>query len=405
MGEFWLQSPTHDKFNDMLDAISGAHIYGKNLIQAEGFTQLRTMWNENPWMVKPLLDRNFALGINKIFHHVYVHNPHTDKAPGMTLDGIGFYFQRDQTWWSHGRAWSDYIQRSQTLLQFGRQVVDIAVFTGEETPRRALLPERIVNSLPGIFGTQKALSEKKRLANEGQPLRVMPVGVTHSANITDAGEWINPLNGYAYDSFNKDALLNLAKVENGKLVLPGGSSYSILVLPKPHQMSPESSYMSKEVAEKIREIQRGGVVVLLGDKPYQVPGFLRNLQSDRELAEITNEIWSASDEFKLPFRQKDFKTFDLERDIDMNGEKDIAWNHRTDENVDIYFISNQKEKMRNVEVSFRVSGMQPEIWNPVTGEIKNAENWKIENNRTCVSLTLVENQSLFVVFRKVTTDK
>lgn len=49
--------------------------------------------------------------------------------------------------------------------------------------------------------------------------------------------------------------------------------------------------------------------------------------------------------------------------------------------------------------------MQPEIWNPVTGEIKNAENWKIENNRTCVSLTLVENESLFVVFRKVTTDK
>ena len=28
MGEFWLNSPTHDKPNDMLDAISGAHIYG-----------------------------------------------------------------------------------------------------------------------------------------------------------------------------------------------------------------------------------------------------------------------------------------------------------------------------------------------------------------------------------------
>jgi hypothetical protein len=29
MGEFWLNSPTHDKPNDMLDAISAAHIYGK----------------------------------------------------------------------------------------------------------------------------------------------------------------------------------------------------------------------------------------------------------------------------------------------------------------------------------------------------------------------------------------
>jgi hypothetical protein len=32
MGEFWLNSPTHDKPNDMFDAISGAHIYGKNII-------------------------------------------------------------------------------------------------------------------------------------------------------------------------------------------------------------------------------------------------------------------------------------------------------------------------------------------------------------------------------------
>jgi len=41
MGEFWLNSPTHDKPNDMLDAISGAHIYGKNIIQAESFTSAK----------------------------------------------------------------------------------------------------------------------------------------------------------------------------------------------------------------------------------------------------------------------------------------------------------------------------------------------------------------------------
>jgi hypothetical protein len=88
MGEFWLNSPTHDKPNDMLDAISGAHIYGKNIIQAEGFTELRGTWNEHPAMLKTLLDRNYALGINKLFFHVNTHNPYTDRQPGMTLDGI-----------------------------------------------------------------------------------------------------------------------------------------------------------------------------------------------------------------------------------------------------------------------------------------------------------------------------
>ena len=66
MGEFWLNSPTHDKPNDMLDAISGAHIYGKNIIQAEGFTEVRGTWDEHPGMLKALLDRNYALGINRL---------------------------------------------------------------------------------------------------------------------------------------------------------------------------------------------------------------------------------------------------------------------------------------------------------------------------------------------------
>ena len=57
----WLNSPTHDKPNDMLDAISGAHIYGKNIIQAEGFTEVRGTWDEYPAMLKALLDRNYAL--------------------------------------------------------------------------------------------------------------------------------------------------------------------------------------------------------------------------------------------------------------------------------------------------------------------------------------------------------
>ena len=71
----------------MLDAISGAHIYGKNITQAEGFTEVRGTWDEYPGMLKALLDRNYALGINRLFYHVYVHNTWLRPAePGMTFD-------------------------------------------------------------------------------------------------------------------------------------------------------------------------------------------------------------------------------------------------------------------------------------------------------------------------------
>jgi hypothetical protein len=402
MGEFWLQSPTHDKFNDMLDAISGAHIYGKNIIQAEGFTQLRIMWNETPRMLKPLLDRNYALGMNKLFNHVFVHNPYLNKAPGVTLDGIGTFLQRDQLWWKYGKGWSDYIYRCQTLLQFGHPVVDIAVFTGEETPRRAILPDRLINSLPGIFGEEKLNNEKKRLINEGQPLRTMPVGVNHSAHITDAGDWIDALHGYAYDSFNRDALLHLARVRNGRLVLPGGMSYKMLILPEPYSMSPDSDYMSMEIAEKIKEWQDQGLIILLGHKPNRIPGFSKNGRLAKNLKEVAEKIWNVSPNFLLPYQQKDFSQFGLERDIDFDGQKEIAWAHRADENVDIYFISNQKSENRNINISFRCVGRIPEVWNPVTGEIYEANEWNMKNGRTYIRLQLFENQSLFVVFKKNT---
>ena len=207
MGEFWLNSPTHDKPNDMLDAISAAHVYGKNIVQAEGFTEVRGVWDETPAMIKPLLDRNFALGMNRLFFHVNTHNPWMNKKPGMTLDGIGLFFQRDQTWFPEAKGLVKYITRCQELLQKGKPVVDIAVYTGEELPARAFTPDKVVKMLPGLFGDKRVAAEKARLANVGQPMEESPVGVRHSAGILDMKDWINPLHGYLYDSMNKDALL------------------------------------------------------------------------------------------------------------------------------------------------------------------------------------------------------
>lgn len=369
MGEFWLNSPTHDKPNDMLDAISGAHIYGKNIIQAEGFTEVRGTWNEHPGILKALLDRNYALGINRLFFHVYVHNPWLDRKPGMTLDGIGLFFQRDQTWWNKGaKAFCEYITRCQSLLQYGHPVADIAVFTGEEMPRRSILPERLVPSLPGIFGAERVESERIRLANEGQPLRVRPVGVTHSANMSDPEKWVNPLRGYAYDSFNKDALLRLAKAENGRMTLPGGASYKVLVLPLPRPMNPDPAALSPEVKQKINELKEAGILIP-----------------------------------SLPYKEDDFSSYGLERDLIVP--ENIAWTHRQGEQGDIYFIANQLEETRTFTASMRIDGRKPECWNPVTGEINADIPYEQKSHRTEITLTLAPNESVFIVYPAEEDDK
>lgn len=361
MGEYWLNSPTHDKPNDMFDAISGAHIYGKNIVQAEGFTEVRGVWDEDPASVKSLLDRNFALGMNRLFFHVNTHNPWMDRKPGMTLDGIGFFFQRDQIWMPEARPFVDYVTRCSALLQQGRPVQDIAVYIGDEMPRRSVLPERLVPMLPGIFGEERVASEQARLANVGQPMQESPVGVNHSAGIVDTKDWVNALRGYQYDSFNPDVLLNHSTARNGKMVLDGGAEYRVVVVPQARPMNPEC-VVSSEAKAKIEELQKAGVVVI--DKPYT---------------------------------DADFSKYGLQRDVVLP--KDVAYAHRTSKDGEIYFLSNQKEETISIGAEFpRWEGRDnsnavPYIYDAVSNSISVAY---CEDKTVFVDLPA--NGSCFVLF-------
>ncbi|MEO6733606.1 MAG: glycosyl hydrolase [Ferruginibacter sp.] len=418
MGEFWLRSPTHDKPNDMADAISGAHIYGKNIIQAEAFTELRLSWDEHPGMLKALQDRNYALGINRLSYHVFMHNPWINRKPGMTLDGIGLFFQKDQTWWKQGKAWVDYAKRCQALLQVGKPVVDIAVFIGEEVPSRSVLPENLVATLPGIIGKELVAKEKIRLANVGEPMIQSPPGVNHSANMINLDDWSDPLHGYAYDSYNKDALLRISKTQSGSIALDGGANYKLLVLPTKLKMIPNGNLMSDKVALQLRKLVTDGATLLVNEKPTINPG-LNNaaLKLSSSVAAIwNNKTFKAEDGIKSwklgkgqviqgPYTNGSFEAIGFAPDfiaVDTKGmrAKLIAWNHRTAPGVDIYFISNQQDSGRIIEVSLRVIGRIPEIWDAVTGNIQTAKTWKIEKDRTVLPVQLEPNGSVFVVLQQ-----
>jgi hypothetical protein len=404
MGEFWLRSPTHDKPNDMLDAISAAHIYGKRIIQAEGFTELRMAWDEHPAMLKSLLDRNYALGINRMVYHVFAHNPWLDRKPGMTLNSVGLYFQRDQTWWKPGAAWVDYAIRCQKLLQRGVPVADVAVFTGEEIPRRSVLPERLTYTLPGIMGKEVVEREEKRLQNVGVPVKEMPASVW-STNIAEPKDWVNPLNGYAYDCINADALL-MAEMKNGRIVLPGGASYGVLVIPAKHPMLPDGTIMSLAVARHLLQLVKQGANVLLPDGLRETPG-LGTSKDETVLMGIVDEIRSAGKKNvgQVPYVKTDFENFGLQRDVifadDQNNViKNIAYTHRVDGNTNIYFISNQSDKPVSLDASLRVAGGVPEIYDAVANRISIAKNWKVVNGRMQLPLHFEGSGSLFVIVKK-----
>ncbi|MBD2754098.1 DNA-binding protein [Spirosoma sp. BT704] len=422
MGEFWLNSPTHDKPNDMLDAVSAAHIYGKRIVQAEGFTTVRMDWSEHPGMLKTLQDRNYALGINKLVYHVFTHNPWTDRKPGMTLDGVGLYFQRDQTWWKSAKAWVDYAQRCQTLLQVGHPVADIAVFTGEDLPRRSVLPDRLVTTLPGLFGKDVIHQEAKRVANVGEPLRQKPAGVTHSANMADPENWVDPLRGYAYDSFSPDALNTLAKVQGGNVSFAPDADYSLLVLPRKNPLNTNNAYTNPETLTKLVSLVKDGATLLVGEKPLYKAGKSPN----NSLKALTDELWGGLFQeindgkatFRLkrlgqgriiqtPFQADSFDQLGIRRDVtftDSSGHyvRDIAWTHRKDGETDVYFVANQQNKQRDISASFRQFFKVPELYNPVTDELTDAHQWRMQGLTMQLPLRLEPNASLFIIFRRST---
>lgn len=412
-GEFWLKSPTHDKPNDMLDAISGGHIYGKDIIQAEAFTALKMDWNEQPGNLKTLADWNYALGINRFFYHVFVHNPWLDRKPGMTLDGIGSFFQRDQTWWDSGRSFFDYCQRVQLQLQKGKPVVDLAVFIGEDLPSRSVLPDRLLPFIPNVFGKERVQSEALRLQNEGEPSLRMPKEVSSSKNSTDLSKWINAMNGYHYDSFNADVLIHRAKVENGKVSFGGGIEYGALLFPGSHKMAP-NGMLSIAAAEKILQLVKEGATVFLAEKPSLIPG-LHDSNSKLRWEKLIDELWGNHKNnswnigkgklVRLPFEHNNFESIGISQDLYFPNlsraeSGTLAWTHRRSAAEDIYFISNQKQEKRSLEASFRVAGKKPYWYNPVSDSSSAIANWKIENGRTLLDIVLEPNESGFVLFKE-----
>ena len=361
MGEFWLNSPTHDKPNDMLDAISGAHVYGKQIVQAEGFTEVRGVWDETPASLKTLLDRNLALGMNRLFFHVFTHNPYMDKKPGMTLDGIGLFFQRDQTWFPEARAFVDYVTRCQRWLHRGWPVVDIAVFTGDEMPRRAWRPEQLADMLPGLIGKERVEAEHKRLRNEGVPMEESPVGVKHTV-MANPADWVNALGGYNYDSVNPDVLWNLRAgtepaptpaLRAGTGSAPTLSGYRALVVP-------QGTLVSEKSQAKIDSLRRYGMTII--DKPWQ-----------------TSSLDGLAPDAALP--------------------PGIAFCHRRDGDEDIYFLANQLDSVQQFYATFRVHGKGVIVYDPMTDRYTSPiDDIIAADTLTVVRLTMQPRQSLFVLF-------
>jgi len=363
MGEFWL-GPHHEDESTLTDdkpygtsrldkgqnkvtkmAATAGHVYGHNIISAEAFTSFRH-WLDYPGSLKQALDRAYCEGINRIAIHTSTATRPRDGRPGYEY-GAGTHFNPNVTWWEMAGPFFDYVGRCQYLLRSGRFCADVLFYNGDVTPN--LVAQKHVDPSLG--------------------------------------------KGYDYDVCNEEVLLDRLSCQGGKLMLPDGMSYEVLVLP-------DTTRMPLKILKKIARLVEAGAAVT-GPAPVEDSGLLDYPRCDEEIRALAGRLWGSKGGIidGIPVREI-LARKKIRPDFEYTGDEDtwLDFIHRTTPEADIYFITNRHGRMVRSDCSFRISGSSPQLWDPVHGKIKAKINYRQAGGRVVVPLKFEAFQSWFVVF-------
>jgi hypothetical protein len=367
MSEFWSPSPhrpTPDARFFVKQASSAAHTYGKRLVGAEAFTTIGPHWNDVPYSaMKPSFDHEFCAGLNLVFNHTFTCSPKEMGQPGQEYFA-GTHFNPQITWWDESTAFIDYMKRCQYLAQQADFVADVVYYYGDHIPNIA-----------------------RRKADD-------PAGA---------------LPGYDYDVLSEELLLSSMKVKNGRLTLPSGMEYRVLVLP-------DHKTLSLGVLKKLDKLVHAGATVL-GPKPLKAVSLQGGAKGRKLFRKLADSLWgqptSEQGNRKVGKGRVAWGMTASEL-LDADGiapdvtftDKEMAsainWIHYRIGETDVYFLSEPDGKAKSVSAIFRIDGRLPELWDAVDGSIRNAKTFNFVDGGTQIPLNFGPYDSIFVVFRKDT---
>lgn len=363
MSEFWSPSPHRPRPGNRFfvkQASSAAHIYGKRIVGAESFTTIGPHWNDELWRdQKSSFDHEVCAGLNRMYFHTFTCSPKEMGMPGQEYFA-GTHVNPQVTWWDESGAFIDYIRRTQVVVQNGTFVADVLYYYGDH--------------VPNVFPFKHS-----------DPAGAMP--------------------GFDYDVTNEEILLQL-KVKKGKIYVPSGIGYEVLVLP-------DHRVLSFEALKKIEKLLRDGACII-GYKPERCVSLSGGEKAQRCFRELADRIWG-------PISEKGERSYGrgsvawgvsardylLDKGIGADFEvvnggngKGCDYIHYVVAGKNVYFVSNQTEERRNMDCTFRVSGFRPELWDALSGTIRTADAFTQNGGMTTVPLTLEPYGSVFVVFNE-----
>jgi hypothetical protein len=263
------------------------------------------------------------------------------------------------------------------------------------------------------------------LQPEGAPNRfVPPIPATLRNYPTERPE-------YNFDGCPAEVVLTHMSVRDGRLVLPDGMNYRLLVLPSYNadgqpvfqldsttyrysaRPMPKVETMTPALLKKIKELVEAGATVL-GTRPLKSPGLSGFPECDREIKSLADDLWGegagASGEGshtlgkgrvvwgKTPGQV--LSGMGIMPDFQCGTGQPFRAIHRSmEDGTELYFIANKMDQVINRVCTFRVNGESPELWLPETGRIEHPALYSADSSGLNIPIRLEPNESVFVVFR------
>ncbi|HKP86914.1 MAG TPA: glycosyl hydrolase [Blastocatellia bacterium] len=350
-------------------ASSASHLYGHSVTSSETWTWLHSPpFRATPLDMKAEADRHFLQGINQLIGHGW---PYT--AEGVEYPGWRFYaagaFNEKNPWWIVMADLSRYLQRLSFLLRQGRPANDVAIYLSND--------DAWARFTPGNAHMIELLRQH--------------LGPDLIPRLLEAG--------YNFDFFDDTAFKQVGRVEKGLLIL-GENKYRAVILP-----SVES--MPLDTLQRLEEFARGGGALIATRRmPGRAPGFQATETDHQKIADLSRRMFEGApapghfvaDEADQMVRKL---TSLLAPDARLSpAAPEVGFIHRRTPDAEVYFIANTDNLPHKTKAAFRVEGMRPEWWDPMTGKIQPATVTDRRPETVTIELDLEPYESRVLVFSR-----
>ena len=382
--EFWTHRGKETDFTVCFNrnAVFAAHVYGQNRNSCEAFTS-HQQWMETPAQLKTLVNEVYAMGLNHLTIHSFSSSPVTTPPPGDVYFA-GTHYNPGVTWWrDFAPSLTMFFNRCDTMLAAGLPVTDLLYLDGP--------------ALQEMIKSNEMIREK------------------------DQRFW-------KFDGIPAQLMAQLSVDKSGRITLPNGQTYAVLVL-----ADEEISLPALQAAAKLVE---QGATVWFQAVPKRSPFFSDGANADSEILALVKRLGGDSKPgvysvgkgrvltganrsgaarqgtgvssriFYAGMHAEAMDRLGIAPAFSYRAENPadrLFFFERNADGAEVYFVANAFRTNVQAECSFRVTGKQPERWDPVAGTVTPISRFECKGDQTVIPLEFAANESYFIVFRKAGT--